>query len=75
MFISIKYGQNEETMVNINCKVTKSLKIYFNFCWYLFIHISFKIINLLRYLKNFPGTADLDLTLIELSDLQGGKLY
>ena len=27
MYISIKYGQNEEAMVNINCKVSKSIWI------------------------------------------------
>ena len=46
MFIYVKYGNNEEAMVNINCK----------------------IINLLRYLKNFPNAKHIDL---DLSDVNG----
>jgi len=45
MFIFVKYGHNEECMVNINCR----------------------IINLLRYLKNFPNTSGYDLDLADLT--------
>lgn len=50
MFIYVKYGNNEEAMVNINCKV----------------------INFLRYLKNFPNTSDTDL---DLCDITGDIKY